>query len=170
MLCFQPIQDKQNFSNSIILFSSTVATKSLIYGNPLDCHIKNSVNSSSVYEEIKKQLQQETLISISSQQGPANSISMELKSSSGSSSKATWQHFHTCLYKNISILFVLLRALFDLFVSYQAATRLRFCSKFQINSIVCYLCLRIANTDPLLLADISTKREKNAISEKVWTR
>lgn len=112
MLCFQPIQDKQNFSNSTILFSSTVATKSLIYSNPLDCHIKNSVNSSSVYEEIKKQLQQETLISISSQQGPANSISMELKSSSGSSSKATWQHFHTCLYKNISVSFVLLPTLF----------------------------------------------------------
>lgn len=73
MLRFQPTQDKQNFSNSpfshqfnyMIFYIS--GYKSLVYSNLLDCHIKNSVNSFSVYEEIKKQLQHATLISISSQ-------------------------------------------------------------------------------------------------------
>lgn len=62
MLHFQPTQDKQNFSNSpvshqfnyMIFYIS--GYKSLVYSNPLDCHIKNTVNSFSVYEEMKKQL------------------------------------------------------------------------------------------------------------------
>lgn len=49
--------------------------KSLVYSNPLDCRVKNSLNSFSVYEEIQKQLQHAALISISSQWGSANSIS-----------------------------------------------------------------------------------------------
>lgn len=73
MLCFQPTQDKQNFSNSPIshqfnyMIFCISGYKSLVYSNLLDCHIKNSINSLSAYEEIKKELKYETLISISSQ-------------------------------------------------------------------------------------------------------
>lgn len=80
-LCFQLIQEKQNFGNSpashqlncVIFYIS--GYKSLVYRSPIDSHIKNSVNSFSDYQDIKKQLQHTTLISISSQWGSGNSIS-----------------------------------------------------------------------------------------------
>jgi len=80
MLCFQPTQNKQNFSNfpishqfNYIIFHIS-GYKSFVDSNLLDYRIKNSVNSFSIYEEIKKQLQHATLISTASQCRSSNSI------------------------------------------------------------------------------------------------